>query len=192
MSEEIVASIGDVLAENARLRKEVVQATERARITSEAYHQQQDAQREHEAREQAATERALAAEAELARERDGATMAGVMHAMILDLNAAERSRSLCQKMLADETALSKELVAIAVAHSANHQAALGAGRRLLAAWRTERRRRIMLADALQGLLDEPYGCPLCDAGRVLNPAKGHWPECPYEIARVVLAELREA
>ena len=62
-------------------------------------------------------------------------------------------------------------------------------RRLVAAWRTQRQYRYALADALQGLLDEPYGCPLCDAGRVLNPAKGHWPECPYEIARVVLAEL---
>lgn len=62
MSEEVAASIGDVLAENARLRKEVAQATERARIASDAYHQQQDAQREHESREQAATERALAAE----------------------------------------------------------------------------------------------------------------------------------
>ena len=45
-----------------------------------------------------------------------------------------------------------------------------------------------LADALQGLLDEPYGCPLCDCGRPRNPAKGHMDYCPYEIARAVLAE----
>lgn len=200
MSEELAASIGDVLAENARLKVYLAQVTERA----------------------------LAAEAELKRERDGATMAGVLHAMILELNAAkqdavawrqaterlerqrdktaavnrelnaqlmEAARRYIQPWLAmlkdaDDTA--NQLVSIALAHHANHQATLDTARRLVAAWRAERARSQALADALQGLLDEPYGCPLCDAGRVLNPAKGHWPDCPYEIARVVLAELREA
>lgn len=95
-------------------------------------------------------------------------------------------------MLKDADDTANQLVSIALAHHANHQATLDTARRLAAAWRAERARSQALEDALRGLLDEPYGCPLCDAGRVLNPAKGHWPECPYEIARVVLAELREA
>ena len=43
-----------------------------------------------------------------------------------------------------------------------------------------------LRAALQSLLDEPYGCPLCDCGRPRNPAKGHTDDCPYEIARAAL------
>lgn len=67
MSEGIAASIGDVLAENKWLKQQLAQAEERARIASEAYHQQQDAQREHEARYQAAVERAQVAEEHAAR-----------------------------------------------------------------------------------------------------------------------------
>ena len=145
------------------------------------------------------TERALAAEAELARERDGATMAGVLRAMISELNTAtqdaeawrqavQRLERRCERTDAINRVLNAQVLGwFARASAIEHTA-----RRLLAAWRTQRQYRYALADALQGLLDEPYGCPLCDAGRVLNPAKGHWPECPYEIARVVLAELREA
>lgn len=72
---------------------------------------------------------------------------------------------------------------------------------LVAAWRAERHALRTtseawlrdgaaierLQDALQGLLDDPYGCPLCDCGTPRNPEKGHWPECPYEPARAVLA-----
>lgn len=171
MSEEIAASIGDVLAKNARLKVYLAQVTERA----------------------------LAAEAELARERDGATMAGVLRAMISELNTAtqdaeawrqavQRLERRCERTNAINRVLNAQVLGwFARASAIEHTA-----RRLVAAWRTQRQYRYALADALQGLLDEPYGCPLCDAGRMLNPAKGHWPECPYEIARVVLAELREA
>ena len=62
MSEEIAASIGDVLAENARLKVYLAQVTERA----------------------------LAAEAELARERDGATMAARWNTRMAGLRAAEQ------------------------------------------------------------------------------------------------------
>ena len=91
-------------------------------------------------------------------------------------------------MLKDADDTANQLVSIALAHHANHQATLDTARRLVAAWRAERARSQALEDALRGLLDEPYGCPLCDAGRVLNPAKGHWPDCPYEIARALVGE----
>ena len=66
-----------------------------------------------------------------------------------------------------------------------------AARRLVKAWRAERQRRRALADALQGLLDEPYGCPMCDSGRLRNPAKEHWDDCPYAIAVALLRESGE-
>ncbi len=47
------------------------------------------------------------------------------------------------------------------------------------------RERILLT-ALRGLLAEPYGCSLCDSGKPRNPAKGHQPDCPYEIARAAI------
>lgn len=46
--------------------------------------------------------------------------------------------------------------------------------------------RLALRDALKALLDEPYGCSLCDSGKPRNPAKGHQPDCPYERARSFL------
>ncbi len=137
MSEEVAASIGDVLAENARLRARVAQLDQENAAWRIAF-----------SRQSAGVEKQ--AEALL-------YVNGLMLGWLARASAVERD-----------------------------------ARRLVAAWRTQRQYRYALADALQGLLDEPYGCPLCDAGRVLNPAKGHWPECPYEIARVVLAELREA
>lgn len=36
--------------------------------------------------------------------------------------------------------------------------------------------------ALRGLINDPYGCPMCDSGRLRDQAKGHWPECPYPAA----------
>jgi hypothetical protein len=47
-----------------------------------------------------------------------------------------------------------------------------------------------LLDALQGVLAEPYGCSLCDSGTPRDPAKGHQPDCPYEIARAAIAKTR--
>ncbi len=56
-----------IVSERETTRQQLAQAEERARIASEAYHQQQDAQREHEARYQAAVERAQVAEEHAAR-----------------------------------------------------------------------------------------------------------------------------
>lgn len=47
-----------------------------------------------------------------------------------------------------------------------------------------------LVGAVEGLLDEPYGCTLCDAGRPRNPEKGHQPDCAYEAARAALAAVK--
>ena len=47
-------------------------------------------------------------------------------------------------------------------------------------------REKQLEDALRGLLAEPYGCTLCDCGKPRNVAKGHQPDCPYEIANKLL------
>ena len=40
--------------------------------------------------------------------------------------------------------------------------------------------------AIAGILAEPYGCPMCDSGKLRNPEKSHWPDCPYAIANDVL------
>lgn len=58
----------------------------------------------------------------------------------------------------------------------------------VATLRQERATSHALASALRGLLADPYGCPMCDSGRLRNPEKAHWPECPYAIARAVLGE----
>lgn len=197
MSEEVAASIGDVLAENARLRKEVAQATERARIASDAYHQQQDAQREHESREQAATERALAAEAERDQARQDvgniwSVATAFMKMPVQDAVAWRLVARRLERRNEQTSRVNRELNVQVIGWIARASVLERAARRLLAAWRAERQRRHTLADALQGLLDDPYGCPMCDCGRLRNPTKKHWPECPYEIARAVLAELREA
>lgn len=40
--------------------------------------------------------------------------------------------------------------------------------------------------AIAGILAEPYGCPMCDSGKLRTPKKSHWPDCPYAIANDVL------
>jgi hypothetical protein len=50
--------------------------------------------------------------------------------------------------------------------------------------------RTELLTALQGLLNEPYGCTLCDSGKPRDPAKGHQPDCPYEAARAMIAKYQ--
>jgi hypothetical protein len=49
--------------------------------------------------------------------------------------------------------------------------------------------RPALLDALQAILAEPYGCSLCDSGTPRNPAKGHQPDCPYEVARLAIEKI---
>ncbi len=79
-----------------------------------------------------------------------------LNAQVVQDAAARTSLAVCQRMLADEVALSKELVAIARAHHANYAAALDAGRRLLAAWRAERTDNERLRAALRTIRDN-YG-----------------------------------
>jgi predicted nucleic acid-binding protein len=45
-------------------------------------------------------------------------------------------------------------------------------------------------EALKALLKEPHGCSLCDSWNPRNPAKGHQPDCPYELARAAIGALR--
>jgi hypothetical protein len=47
-----------------------------------------------------------------------------------------------------------------------------------------------LIKALLGLLAEPYGCPMCDCGKLRKLAKDHWDNCPYLIAVALLKELK--
>lgn len=45
---------------------------------------------------------------------------------------------------------------------------------------------LALSDALRELIVEPYGCSLCHSGKVINPAKGHQSDCPFELAHTAL------
>lgn len=40
--------------------------------------------------------------------------------------------------------------------------------------------------ALRAILAEPYGCPMCDSGKLRNAAKKHWPNCGYALANAAL------
>lgn len=136
MSEEVAASIGDVLAENARLKQQLAHAERDAAAWRQAV------QRLERRCEQTKAVNLL------------------LNARVMEAERYQVRPWLAMLKDADDTA--EQLLAVALAHHANYTAALDAGRRLLAAWRTQRQYRYALADALQGLLDEPYGCPLCD------------------------------
>jgi len=63
-----------------------------------------------------------------------------------------------------------------------------------AAWDIESRRadraeaRVAeLEGALALILFDPYGCPMCDSGKLRNPDKEHWPECGFAMAKSLLA-----
>ena len=43
-----------------------------------------------------------------------------------------------------------------------------------------------LINALKGILTEPHGCPMCDSGKLRDPNKKHWPDCPFLIATSLL------
>lgn len=47
-----------------------------------------------------------------------------------------------------------------------------------------------LTNAIERIFSEPYGCSLCDSGVMRNPAKGHQPDCPFEIARLALERVK--
>lgn len=49
------------------------------------------------------------------------------------------------------------------------------------------RARIVELETVLGLiLKEPYGCPMCDSGKLRNPEKEHWDACGFAAARRVL------
>ena len=43
-----------------------------------------------------------------------------------------------------------------------------------------------LRTVVANILAEPYGCTHCDSGKPRNEAKGHQPDCPFELARAVI------
>ncbi len=43
-----------------------------------------------------------------------------------------------------------------------------------------------IRNALKRILAEPYGCPMCDSGKLRNAAKEHWESCGYAMAFKVL------
>jgi hypothetical protein len=45
--------------------------------------------------------------------------------------------------------------------------------------------------ALKLILAEPYGCQMCDSGKLRNPAKPHREECGFEKAREALAATKD-
>ena len=44
-----------------------------------------------------------------------------------------------------------------------------------------------LLAALKAVTQTDDDCPVCDRGRLRNPEKTHWPECPFGRAQVVIA-----
>lgn len=50
------------------------------------------------------------------------------------------------------------------------------------------RERAELLAALKAVSETGDDCPMCDRGRLRNPEKSHWPECPFGRAQVVIAK----
>ena len=51
-------------------------------------------------------------------------------------------------------------------------------------WLEQRNRK--LESAIEGIVKEPYGCPMCDSGVLRNKQKEHWDDCPFLIAEKLL------
>jgi len=49
------------------------------------------------------------------------------------------------------------------------------------------RRHDKLLAALKAVVETDDDCPMCDRGRLRNPQKSHWPECPFGRAQAVIA-----
>jgi hypothetical protein len=45
-----------------------------------------------------------------------------------------------------------------------------------------------LLEALRAVSETGDDCPMCDRGRLRNPQKSHWPECPFGRALKVIAK----
>lgn len=48
-----------------------------------------------------------------------------------------------------------------------------------------------LLAALKAVAQTDDDCPLCDRGRLRNPQKQHWPECPFGRAQAVIARTED-
>lgn len=46
-----------------------------------------------------------------------------------------------------------------------------------------------LLAALKAVVNTDDDCPVCDRGRLRNPKKTHWPECPFGRAQVLIGTL---
>lgn len=51
------------------------------------------------------------------------------------------------------------------------------------------KQRDELLSALKAVAKTDDDCPLCDRGRLRNPEKTHWPECPFGHALAVIAKV---
>jgi hypothetical protein len=48
-----------------------------------------------------------------------------------------------------------------------------------------------LLKALKAVTETADDCPVCDRGRLRNPDKTHWPECPFGRALMVIANTEQ-
>lgn len=46
-----------------------------------------------------------------------------------------------------------------------------------------------LVAALKAVCNTDDDCPMCDRGRLRNPKKTHWPECPFGQAEALIARI---
>jgi hypothetical protein len=46
-----------------------------------------------------------------------------------------------------------------------------------------------LLAALKAVAETDDDCPMCDRGRLRNPQKTHWPECPYGRAQSLIVKV---
>lgn len=47
-------------------------------------------------------------------------------------------------------------------------------------------------EALQLILSEPHGCPMCDSGKLRNSANPHFDDCGFARARAAIAKAEGA
>jgi hypothetical protein len=49
-----------------------------------------------------------------------------------------------------------------------------------------------LLAATKALVEEPHGCPRCNSGQLINPAKDHWDDCPFVLAANAISAVPNA
>jgi hypothetical protein len=49
--------------------------------------------------------------------------------------------------------------------------------------------RDKLMKAVEGLMAEPHGCPMCHSGKIINSEKEHWDTCPFVIGKKLLISI---